>query len=122
MDIFSAILLFLAVGSGGAFVAKMAKLARHPDIPEGDRPRKHWTTAWVAWLVISAGGFFAIEVPALLNDSGGDTLTEHIQYAAGQSPLWTIGIGGGIVSFFVWFIPHLFGKDSRVWGYLKRRK
>jgi hypothetical protein len=122
MGVLSALLLLVAVGSGAAFVGRMAHLAKKPDVPEGDRPRQRWTVAWVVWLVVAAGGFFTIEVPALINDSGGDTLTEHIQYAAGQSPAWTYLIGGGIVAFFAWFMPHLFGKNSRVWGYLKSRR
>jgi hypothetical protein len=34
-----------------------------------------WTWAWIFWLVI----FFAIEIPAALNNTSGDTLTENIR-------------------------------------------
>ena len=34
----------------------------------------YFTIAWIGWFVY----FFAVEVPALLNDRKGDTLSEHI--------------------------------------------
>jgi hypothetical protein len=121
MDFFATATLTVALMAGASFVGRMAYMAKHAPVPEGDRPRKGWTVAWVVWLVAAILGFFAIEVPALLNDSGGDTLTEHIQFVAGQSPAWAIIVAGGIVSFFAWFLKHLFDKDSRVWGYLHRK-
>ena len=122
MDWIATTLLTLALLGGGAFVGRMAYMAKKPPEAEDDKPRKKWTTAWVVWLTLAIGGFLAIEVPALVNDSGGDTLTENIQYVAGQSPAWTVVIAGGVVAFFAWFLKHLFDKDSRVWGYLRERK
>jgi len=122
MDLFTTALLLAALVAGASFVGRMAYMAKHSPAPEGDKPRKGWTIAWVAWLVASTVGFFAIEIPALLNSEGGDTLTEHIQFIAGQSPVWTMIVAGGIVSFFAWFLKHLFDKDSRVWKYLHSRK
>lgn len=122
MDVIATTLLTVALLGGAAFVGRMAFLAKKPPTPEGDKPRKGWTIAWVAWLAAAVVGFFAIEVPALVNDSGGDTLTEHIQYVAGESPVWTAIIAGGVVAFFAWFLKHLFDKDSRVWKYLHSRK
>lgn len=122
MDFFASTLLTVALVAGASFVGRMAYTAKHSPAPEEDRPRKGWTIAWVVWLVATIVGFFAIEIPALLNPEGGDTLTEHIQFVAGQSPVWTIIVAGGIVAFFAWFLKHLFDKDSRVWKYLYSRK
>lgn len=113
-------LLGVFLAAMAALVLRLIGLSIHPRSPEGDTPRRGWTIAWVAWFVVVLGGFFAIEIPALRNDSGGDTLTEHVQYVAGLSPVWTVVIGAGLASFAIWFGPHLFGRDSRVWTYLKR--
>lgn len=72
---------------------------------------KGWTRLWITWVVIVVGGFFAIEMPAVLNDERGDTLTEHVvEYVPGE-PL--VAVFGGLV---VWLAVH-FGTR-----YAKKRK
>jgi amino acid transporter len=122
VDFFFNVCLFFAVMAGVLFVGKMAFLAKHPPEPEKSNPRRKWSLVWVVWLVLASTGFFVIELPALFNEGGGDTLTEHIQYVAGESPVWTIIVAGGVVTFFTWFFHHLFSKDSRIWKYLKNMK
>ena len=87
-----------------------------------DKPRGKYPYLWIGWLVLLVGGFFAIEIPALVNDSGGDTLTEHVQYVSGYG-WWVVTlIGGGLVALFAWLMPHFFGRDSRVWKWMKWRE
>lgn len=112
------VLLIVALAAGLGFVAELAGMVANPPAPIGDVPRHGWTIAWLVWMSLTVAGFALIEGLALTNDDGGDTLTEHIQYIAGQSPVWTGVIGVGIASFFAWFLSHLFGRDSRVWKYL----
>jgi len=114
-------LFIVALVAGVAFTAKLAALALNPPVAVGDIPEHGWTVAWLLWFVVVIGGFFAIEIPAVLNDHGGDTLTEHIEYIAGQSPVWVITVAGGILAFFLWFASHLFSEDSRVWEYVRGR-
>jgi hypothetical protein len=41
-----------------------------------------WSVAWLLWLAM----FAAIEIPALVNKAGGDTLSDHVrQWFATQS-------------------------------------
>jgi len=87
-----------------------------------DKPRGKYPYLWVGWLVCVVVGFFVIEIPALVNKSGGDTLTEHVQYVAGTGWAATVLIGGGLVALFVWLMPHFFGRDSRVWKWMKWRR
>lgn len=87
-----------------------------------DKPRGKWKYAWFVWLVVVVGGFLAIEIPAIANKDGGDTLTEHVQYVAGTGWWATILIAGGLVGLFAWLMPHFFGPDSRVWKWMKWRK
>lgn len=87
-----------------------------------DKPRGKYPYLWVGWLTLVVGGFFAIEIPALVNKDGGDTLTEHVQYVAGYG-LWVVFlIGDGLVALVAWLLPHFFGPDSRVWEWMKWRK
>ena len=70
-----------------------------------------WTRLWITWVLVAIGGFFAIEIPAVLNSEAGDTLTEHVvQYVPGE-PL--VAVFGGLV---VWLSVH-FGTR-----YAKKRK
>lgn len=75
-----------------------------------DRPRGKYPVLWIVWAVIAVGGFFAIEIPALSNDSGGDTLTEHIQFLGGYSPWALVGI---VVGFAAWLVDHFVGPKDR---------
>ncbi|MEU9795053.1 hypothetical protein AB0E27_31460 [Streptomyces sparsogenes] len=54
-----------------------------------------WTWAWLAWL----GAFAAIEGPALLNKTKGDTLSEHVR---------------------VWFATARAGNDPTGWVRMRR--
>lgn len=46
---------------------------------------KSWTWFWLLWAALVVGGFFIIELPAVFNEEGGDTLTEHIvTYVPGE--------------------------------------
>lgn len=113
------VLLVVALLAGLGFAAELALVAFNPPPPVGDLPRQGWTISWLVWITVAVAAFAVIEGIALTNDHGGDTLTEHIQYIAGQSPIWTGTIGLGIAAFFAWFLSHLFGRDSRIWTYLK---
>jgi hypothetical protein len=33
---------------------------------------------WVIWLVVTLGFFFALEIPAILNEVKGDTFSEYV--------------------------------------------
>lgn len=63
-----------------------------------------WTVLWIVWIL----GFFAIEVPAILNDKREDTLSEHFRRwfstksHRGRS-VWIIVSG----VFFAWFVVHI---------------
>lgn len=114
------LLLSAAILAGLGFIVELSILAWSPPPPVGDHPRQGWTIAWLCWLILTLAAFAVIEGLALRNNHGGDTLTEHIQWIAGQSPVWTGIVGVGIAAFFAWFLSHLFGRDSRVWTYLAR--
>lgn len=63
-----------------------------------------WTWAWVAWIA----AFFAIEIPAVRNDTKGDTLSEHIRYwfrvdTHHGRTLFLVVTG----VFMSWFIVHI---------------
>jgi hypothetical protein len=67
--------------------------------------------------------FFAIEGWALANDSGGDTLTENVQYVFGVAG-WGWGLAG-LLLLATWLTYHFFGPHSRLWKwveYWKNRK
>jgi len=86
------------------------------------KPRGKYPYLWITWLAIVVGGFFAIEIPALVNDSGGDTLTEHVQYVSGYG-WWVVAlIGGGLTALLAWLVLHFYGRDSRVWKWMDWRK
>lgn len=111
-------LLLAALFCGVAFAIELALIALDPPAAVADNPRRMWTVAWLFWLLLTVAIFAVIEGLALINDHGGDTLTEHIQFVAGQSPVWAGAIGLGVAAFFAWLLSHLFGRDSRVWVYL----
>lgn len=115
------VLLLVAVVCGIGFAAELGFIIANPPPAVGDNPRQGWTIAWLCWLLVTVIGFAVIEGIAVFNDHGGDTLTEHIQWIAGQSPVWTGVVGLGIAAFFAWFMSHLFGRDSRVWSYLETK-
>jgi len=87
-----------------------------------DKPRGKYPWLWLGWLILLVGGFFAIEVPALVNSTGGDTFTEQVQYVAGYSWFALAMVSGGLVALFTWLIPHFFGPSSRVWLWIKLRR
>jgi len=87
-----------------------------------DKPRGKYPNLWIGWLIVVIGGFFLIEIPALANDSGGDTFTEQVQYLAGYGWWAVVLIGGALVALFTWLMPHFFGLDSRVWKWMKWRE
>lgn len=63
-----------------------------------------WTWAWIAW----AAGFAAIEIPAIVNKTPGDTLSEHLRslFRVRTRPgLWAWRIVSGV--FFAWFVIHI---------------
>ena len=92
-----------------------------PHDVEDDRPRGRWPKVWLVWVTLAVGSFFAIEIPALVNDSGGDTLTEQVQYLGG---FWPAGLAVFVIGFAAWLVDHFVGPDSRVWewGRMLRRK
>jgi hypothetical protein len=115
-------LLVVALVLGVAFIIEFGYLIANPPPQLEDAPRHGWTIAWFAWMLISLSAFVGIEGAALINDEAGDTLTEHIQWISGKSSLWAGAVFVGIASFFLWFLSHLFGRDSRVWIYLKDKR
>lgn len=65
-----------------------------------------WTFAWVLWLAM----FGVIEVPAILNRTPGDTLSEHLRSwfsTRDMSRGWLVR-RTALAGFFVWLIIHLF--------------
>ena len=89
------------------------------EAPDADRPRGRWPWLWALWAVLALGSFFALEVPALVNDAGGDTLTEQVQWLGGYSPWALVAI---VVSFAVWLVNHFVAPDSRIWHYRRWRR
>ena len=90
------------------------------DRPDGrDRPRGRWPRLWAAWGALVVASFFAIEVPALVNDSGGDTLTENL-----QNVFDVAGPGWGVAALALasaWLGHHFFGPESRIWRWRHER-
>ena len=70
-----------------------------------------WQRLWITWAVVVVGGFFAIEMPAVLNDEHNDTLTENVVAHVPGEPL--VAVFGALV---VWLSVH-FGTR-----YAKKRK
>ena len=69
--------------------------------------KRPWVYLWIFWI----GLFFAIEIPAILNDDSGDTLSEHV---------WaTIKLGSffwfAVAALLVWLIYHFLweGRNRR---------
>jgi hypothetical protein len=65
--------------------------------------RRRYTVAWLIWLGLTLLSFGAIEIPALLDPSGGDTLTEHVAAFLDGGPLRYLLIGGPLL----WVALHL---------------
>jgi hypothetical protein len=51
------------------------------------RWNRPWVWLWIGWILL----FFAIEIPAVLNDESTDTLSEHV---------WAI-VASGSLGFFL---------------------
>jgi hypothetical protein len=68
--------------------------------------------------VLALGSFFALEVPALVNDSGGDTLTEQVQWLGGFAPAALVAL---VLGFAAWSTHHFVGPTSRIWRYWRWR-
>ena len=60
-----------------------------------------WTRYWLVWAVAVIASFFAVELPAVLNDQHGDTLTENVVTHVPGEPL--VAVFGGLV---VWLAVH----------------
>ena len=87
---------------------------------EADRPRGRWPRLWRWWALLVGVSFFAIEMPALLNDTGGDTLTEQIQYVGGTGGPWLLVAAFGLL--FGWLAKHFLWRDSRIWKWAALRR
>jgi hypothetical protein len=83
-----------------------------------DTPRGRWPWLWAVWFVVAFGGFWLLEGPALVNDTGGDTLTEQIQWLGGWAPWALVAI---VIGFAAWLVQHFVGRDSRIWSYWRER-
>ena len=63
-----------------------------------------WTASWIMWLIM----FGAIELPALLNKSKGDTLSEHVFRwfsLQGKVRAWRFR-RFVLLSFLCWLVAH----------------
>jgi len=74
---------------------------------------------WALWAVLALGSFFALEVPALVNDSGGDTLTEQVQWLGGYAPWLFVAF---VLGFCGWLLDHFVAPDSRIWSWRRWRR
>ncbi len=65
-----------------------------------------WTAAWIIWGAM----FAAIELPAVLNRTDGDTLSEHLRswFALRGKPAGWVARRAALAGFFAWFVAHLF--------------
>jgi hypothetical protein len=93
--------------------------ARSVEAPDADRPRGRWPWLWAGWAVVAFGGFWVLEGPALLNDTGGDTLTEQIQWLGGYAPVLLVVVVVGVAA---WFVDHFVGSTSRIWRMFEWRR
>ena len=89
------------------------------DSVEKDKPTGRWPWVWAVWAFLAVGTFFAIEIPALMNNTGGDTLTEQVQFLGGKAPIVFLIV---LLGFVVWLVDHFAGKVSRVWKWSRLRK
>jgi len=61
-----------------------------------------WTKLWILWAVLAVGGFFAIEMPAVLNDEPDDTLTEHVvEYVPAEAVFFPV-----FGALAIWMLYH----------------
>jgi len=66
-----------------------------------------WTLLWLAWVLV----FLAIEIPALVNRTKGDTFSEHVWWLIGRGLPATPGVKLrrlAFLSFATWLVVHLF--------------
>lgn len=63
-----------------------------------------WTALWLLW----GSMFVAIEAPAVLNKTKGDTLSEHIWkwFAIKDKTSWWLVRRGILAAFLLWLVTH----------------
>ncbi len=61
---------------------------------------------WLAWI----GFFLIIELPAIFNDEGDDTLSEAVWQLTSIPFFWWL-----LAGFLVWLTAHLLGPRTRAW-------
>lgn len=70
--------------------------------------RRHpWTLLWIGWGAL----FFAIEIPAVLNERRNDTLSEHVWRFLGvkRELTWRVRLRRiGFIAFWGWLSMHFF--------------
>jgi hypothetical protein len=66
-----------------------------------------WTLGWVLWIA----AFGALEGPALLNQTKGDTLSEHVWtwFAVTDTSHATRWRRLALLTFLAWLVVHLLG-------------
>lgn len=57
-----------------------------------------WSLLWAAWIVL----FFAIEIPAVLNGSPDDTLSEHVWHLLSIGSVFWFLVAG----LLIWLLYH----------------
>jgi hypothetical protein len=69
-----------------------------------DEMANGWTASWIMWLIM----FGAIELPALLNKSKGDTLSEHVWrfFSIREKSNGWRARRFVLLSFLAWLITH----------------
>lgn len=82
-------------------------------------PTERYSLAWFIWLLVTLGGFAALESYAVWLDQHHNTLSFHTRRVFGIEPRrhWTplgkAGFVGALAAFFVWFANHIaFSDDS----------
>lgn len=73
--------------------------------------QKSWARTWAAWLALVAVSFVILEGLALIKRKDGDTLSENTRTWLGTDKRWktwgALGFVVALVTFVVWFIPHI---------------
>lgn len=66
-----------------------------------------WTVAWLLWLA----AFAAIELPAILNKTRGDTLSEHVWkwFRINDKPRQWTARRAVLAVFMAWLMVHFVG-------------
>ena len=74
-----------------------------------------WTVGWITWLVLTVGGFLALEIPAIIRKNNSekdpDTLSDHLVkwYKVNTHTgrwLWA-GTASGLGVLVVWLAMHV---------------